>query len=593
MTMIAKNRARVFVWVWAGCLGGLASPARADFNETKADYSRQFTQHQMFWTAAEGTPGQYPKTSPLDSGSWTTVAANDLPGWTQGFFPGLLWQMYDKTRDPAWRTRAETWTTPLAVQQNNATTHDMGFKFFNSYGQGYRLTGNTAYQGVLLNAARALATRYKAEVGVISCCDWNAPQWDVPMVTDTMMNLELLFWAARNGGDASMNDKALSHARKTMTDMVRADGSTWHVVDYSKTGAIRSKGSYQGCTRCADQTKATWARGHAWAMYGFTMAYRYTTDPQMLATAQKVTDFYLNNLPADFIPNWDFHPQAPQQKDSSAAAIAASAMLELSRYVRDPVISQRYRNAALATLDVLSSPDYLVMGTSNSPAVLKRGVGFYEKGQDINAGLIYSDYYFAEALQRYKLQAAGGWVASISFGPSVQSLGTANTGVQVVEFDVTPLTEPVDAVIGYTDTSTNPTSYNDLPMTIRLNRSGTFDVRRGTDFAAITPVQYDPNKTYHIRMRADLTARNYSVWITPPGGAPILVADRYVFRTGAPAIDDVGKVALKSAIFDNEIRVQNHTVRPETAAAQAPAAQPASKARTPRPSRRPPPSDKK
>ncbi|WP_052517929.1 glycoside hydrolase family 88 protein [Archangium violaceum] len=578
-----------------GCLGLLAGPARADFNETKADYSLQFSQHQMFWTAAQGTPGQYPKTSPLNSGRWTTVAANDLAGWTQGFFPGLLWQMYDKTRDPAWRTRAEAWTTPLAVQQNNTTTHDMGFKFFTSYGQGYRLTGNATYSGVLVTAARSLATRYNPTVGIIDCCDWNS-QWDVPMVTDTMMNLELLFWAARNGGDANMNDKALSHARKTMNDMVRPDGSTWHVVDYSRTGAIRSKGTFQGCSRCADQSKATWARGHAWAMYGFTMAYRYTTDPQMLATAQKVTDFYLNNLPADFIPNWDFHPQAPQQKDSSAAAIAASAMMELSAYVRDPVISQRYRNAALATLDALSAPGYLVMGTSNSPGVIKGGVGFFERGEDVNASLIYTDYYFTEALQRYKMRAPGGWVASISFGPSVQSLGTANTGVRVVEFDVTPLTEPVDAVIGYTDTSTNATTYNELPLSIRLNRNGTFDVRRGAVYEALARVEYDPYKSYHIRMRADLNARNYSVWITPPGGAPILVADRYAFRTGAPAIDDLGKVVLKSGIFDNEIRVLNHTVRPEAAAAQAPAAQPAAKARTPRPERpasRPPPSDKK
>ncbi|WP_158501734.1 glycoside hydrolase family 88 protein [Vitiosangium sp. GDMCC 1.1324] len=585
--MLAKSRARFFAWALVGCLGVLAGPARAAFNETKADYSRQFSQHQMFWTAASGTPGQYPKSSPLNSGSWTTVAANNLPGWTQGFFPGLLWLMYDSTRDPVWRTRADTWTTPLAVQQNNTTTHDMGFKFFTSYGNAYRLTGNSAYQSVLVTAARSLATRYNPTVGIIDCCDWNS-QWDVPMVTDTMMNLELLFWAARNGGDASMNDKALSHARKTMTDMVRPDGSTWHVVDYSGTGSIRSKGSFQGCTKCADQTKATWARGHAWAMYGFTMAYRYTTDPQMLATAQKVTDFYLNNLPADFIPNWDFHPQAPKEKDSSAAAVAASAMLELSTYVKDPAIAQRYRNAAYATLDTLSSPAYLVMGTSNSPGVIKGGVAFYEKGEDINASLIYTDYYFTEALHRYKLQAAGGWVASISFGPSVQSLGTANTGVQVVEFDVTPLTKPVDAVIGYADTSTNIASYNDLPMTIRLNRDGYFDVRRGGAFEALARVDYDPTKSYHVRMRADLPGKTYSVWITPPGGAPVLVADRFAFRTGAPLIDDLGKVALKSAIFDNEIRVLNHTVKPEAATAQgAPTVQPAPKARTPRPEKRP------
>ncbi|WP_395830408.1 hypothetical protein [Archangium violaceum] len=194
---------------------------------------------------------------------------------------------------------------------------------------------------MMLTAATSLARRFNPTVGVIDCCDWNDANWQVPMVVDTMMNLELLFWGARNGGNAAWNDMALRHALKTASDMVRADGGTFHVVDYSTSGAILSRETYQGYSN-----SSTWARGQAWAIYGFTMAYRYTRDPRMLQAAQKVTDYYLARLPADFIPNWDFNaPADQQQKDSSAAAIVASALQELSRYVTDAAVAQRYRNA--------------------------------------------------------------------------------------------------------------------------------------------------------------------------------------------------------------------------------------------------------
>lgn len=521
-------------------------------NETKADYCLQFSQHQQFWNSAQITPGQYPKTS--GGGTWTLVAANDMTNWVQGFFPGLLWIVFERGRDAAWRTRADNWTRPLEVQKTNTQTHDLGFKFMCSYGNAYRLTGDTSYRDVLITAANSLATRYRPVSGIIDCCDWNS-SWHDPMVTDTMMNLELLFWASRENNQPAWNDMALSHALKTLNDMVRPDGSTFHVVDYdSSTGAIISRKTYQG-----ESDSSTWARGQAWAIHGFTIAYRYTRDARMLQAAQRVTDYYLNRLPADAVPNWDFDSPS-QEKDSSAAAITASGLLELSTFVTDPTVAQRYRSAAEAMLDSLCSPDYLVMGTNNSPGVLKRGVGFYKKNEAVNATLIYGDYYFSQALYRYKLLVAGGWYSSLGFPGSLHNLGTGNTGVRTVEFDVTPLSNPIDAVIGYADTSTNVTAYSSLAMALRMNPSGSFDVRRGANYEALVQVPYTAHKTYHVRMRADLNARNYSVWIRPPGGSEVQIANAYAFRSDAPTTDDLGKVALKAGHFEYEFRVQNHTV---------------------------------
>ncbi|WNG48237.1 alpha-12C2-mannosidase [Archangium minus] len=565
------NRKMIVNGLLAGCLCVFAAAPAWAFDNATADRVLQTAQQKLRATSSDPTipTNQYPKAT--TNGPWRLVPNTANFDWVQGFFPGQLWLMYEQGRDPYWRTKADAWTRNLEIQKSNTDlrqiTHDLGFKFMTSFGQAYRLTGDDYYRQVMLTAATSLARRYNPTVGVIDCCDWNDGTWHVPMVVDTMMNLELLFWGARNGGNAAWNDMALSHARKTASDMVRADGGTFHVVDYSTSGAILSRKTYQGYS-----DSSTWARGHAWAIYGFTMAYRYTRDPGMLQAAQKVTDYYLARVPADYIPNWDFNaPPDQQQKDSSAAAIVASALQELSRYVTDPTVAQRYRNAALATLDTLASPAYLGSATTG-PGILLHGVAFYRnainpRGEDIDKSLIYGDYYLVEAVSRFKLWNQDGWLSTLGFPESVRSLGTGNTGVRIVEFDVTPLSYPIDGVIGYADTSTNVTAYSSLAMAIRMNPSGSFDVRRGAAYAALANVPYQANATYHVRMRTDLNAKTYSVWVRPPGGTEVLIADRFAFRSDAPATDDLGKVSLKSGHFDNEFRVRNHTVRAETTAA--------------------------
>ncbi|WP_224369014.1 glycoside hydrolase family 88 protein [Hyalangium versicolor] len=373
----------------------LADPAPSVFDDVAVERVLAVARQQLERTTVALPVTQSPKSTRAD-GTWTTVLNTNLVGWTQGFFPGAMWMLHQMGGEPAWRSRADQWTRSLELQKTNTQTHDLGFKFMPSFGLAYQLTGDPYYRSVLLTAAQSLAARYNPTVGVIDCCDWNSA-WDVPMVVDTMMNLELLFWASRNGGQSAWNGMALNHALKTMTDLVRPDGSTFHVVDYDGAGRIRSRGTFQGYS-----DSSTWARGQAWAIHGFTMAYRYTRDPRMLQTAQKVTDYYLSRLPADGIPFWDFDaPTAQQRKDSSAAAVVASALLELSELVTAAADKARYRDAALKMLETLASPAYLASGTSTY-AILNHGVGNYPANQEVDVGLIYGDYYLLEAVLRFK-----------------------------------------------------------------------------------------------------------------------------------------------------------------------------------------------
>lgn len=538
-------------WWWMMAL--LVAPVAQAFTDADAVRVLTFARAQLSDTAAEmPNVNRSPKAS-LSNGTWTTVANTDRVAWTQGFFPGSMWYMFQVANEPYWRDRADLWTRPLEVQKTNKETHDLGFKMYLSYGNAWRLTGNTYYRDVLLTSAASLATRYNSTVGIIDCCDWNS-SWNIPLVTDTMMDIELLLWGAQNGGPAQWRTMAVNHALKTLQDAVRADGSSFHYVDYNNNGTIRSRGTFQGYS-----SASTWARGQAWLVYGYTMVYRYTNDARFLAAARKVTDYYLAHLPADLVPNWDFN--APSQfKDSSAAAAVASALLELSALETDATRRTRYRTAALGMLDSLASPAYLAQGT-NSPGLLLHGVGNLPANQEINVSLIYGDYYFLEALLRFNPSPNYPWYSKLSFDRSQHLLGTRNTGTRTVEFDLTPLRANLNGgIVGWTDSSTEVTGFTRLNMALRMSEDGIFQVRNGATYSFLRRVPYVPNQTYHIRMSVDLNAKRYTVWVKPPGAAEVLLMDRAVFRSDAPTIDDLGRAAIISTVEDSDFRVNNHRV---------------------------------
>ena len=369
----------------------LSTPVGAWAQALDTDAVFTFAGQQLLATYNGTSTSEYPRYTEPD-GSWYTTSATG--SWTSGFYPQCLWAMYERTGDSAWQTRAQNRTAPIESEKNNTGTHDVGFEIFNSFGYGYKLTGSTSYKNVCLTAANSLATRYNATVGAIRSWDFQEP---FPVIIDNMMNLELLFWAAANGGPSSHYDKAVQHAITTAREHVRGDGSSFHVVDFNPTtGVPIDYRTHQGLN-----DNSTWSRGQAWGVYGFTMTYRFTNDQQFLDTARLMSDWYINHLPADFVPYWDFDApvSGSTPRDTSAASIAASGLLELAGFVTGDN-RVRYIEAAESTLLSLAGPNYLAAGTSND-AILLHGTYNYTSGKGVDAGLIWGDSYFLEALFRY------------------------------------------------------------------------------------------------------------------------------------------------------------------------------------------------
>ena len=327
--------------------------------------------------------------------------------WCSGFWPGILWMDYAMTGDREVLKAARGYTEslrPLAYQP--VFDHDLGFIMLGSYGKGLDVCPEVSaqYRPVMLAAADSLATLYNAKVGTL--LSWPRHVKDYGghnTIMDNMINLELLFWAAQNGGSPLLKDVAVSHAVTTMRHHFRPDGSCYHVAVYDTlTGNFLRGLTHQGY---ADYSM--WSRGQSWAIYGYTMVYRFTRDPLFLQFAQKVSDIYLKRLREtsdDMVPRWDMddlRPQAP--KDASAACVVASALLELSQYL-DGWRGQQYREAAEQMLADLSTERY--QSRDKNTAFLLHSTGHHPAGSEIDASIIYADYYYIEALIRLKqLQA--------------------------------------------------------------------------------------------------------------------------------------------------------------------------------------------
>ncbi len=319
--------------------------------------------------------------------------------WCAGFWPGILWYDYEMTHNEAIRDEAEKFTSSLEyLSKRPAFDHDLGFLMFCSYGNAYRLTGNPKFKQIILDTADTLATLYNPNVGTILSWPRNVKMLGGHnTIMDNMINLEMLFWASKNGGSKNLYDIAVRHAETTMNNHFRPDYTCYHVAVYdSITGKFIKGITHQGY---ADNTM--WARGQAWAIYGYTVVYRETHDSRFLDFACKVTDVYLNRLPEDYVPYWDFDdpaiPNAP--RDASAAGVVASALLELQNYC-DSERAAKYRDAAVKMLATLSSPSY--RSGAKRPSFLDHSTGHKPAGSEIDASIIYADYYYIEALTRLK-----------------------------------------------------------------------------------------------------------------------------------------------------------------------------------------------
>lgn len=334
-----------------------------------------------------------PKT--IENGKLKLVRSRE---WTSGFFPGELWFLYEYSHKASWKKKAQQFTANIEQEKWNGGTHDMGFKIYCSFGNGYRLTKDQHYKEVIIQSAKTLSTRFSPITGVIRSWDHHREKWDYPVIIDNMMNLELLFVATRLTGDSSFYKIAVTHANTTMKNHFREDYSSYHVVDYdTTTGKVRSKSTHQGYS-----DESAWSRGQAWGLYGYTVCYRETKDPRYLAQAEHIASFILHhpNLPEDMVPYWDFNaPNIPNEpRDASAAAVMASGLYELSTFSKN---GKQYRIAADKIAESLTNKYRSPVG-QNMGFILLHSTGSKPGNSEVDVPLDYADYYYIEALLRMK-----------------------------------------------------------------------------------------------------------------------------------------------------------------------------------------------
>ena len=319
--------------------------------------------------------------------------------WTSGFFSGSLWLLYRMTGDAQMLRLARKETAKLASILDYPLSHDIGFQVNCSYGNAYRVTGEAQYLPLIEQAAAALAARFNPVVG--ATLSWEpGKKGAYPVIIDNMMNLELLEYASGLFACDSLKEIAAAHARTTMRNHFRPDGSCWHMLDYDPAnGEVLRRVTVQGYS-----DDSVWSRGQAWALYGYSMMYRESGCPEFLAQAEKVARMLLQRLPSDGIPYWDFSdPDIPTTyRDASAGAVMCSAFLELASLTADKPLARACRRTAEKQMRTLASPQYLAQEGTNGGFLLKHSVGNLPGGSEVDVPLTYADYYFLEALDRYQ-----------------------------------------------------------------------------------------------------------------------------------------------------------------------------------------------
>jgi len=396
MKQLVKVKIILFVLLVCGCT---SQKKTADhngqlFKTIDKNFLDASSQYKYMMTRLPGN--RFPKTYYAQNDSLETSGSN---WWCSGFYPGTLLYLYNQTKDQSLLTEAERVLHLLEKEKNNKSTHDLGFMMFCSFGNAERFASKPEYKDILLTSARSLSTRFNPRVGCIK--SWDSKPGDFLVIIDNMMNLELLFWATRVSGDSSFYKIAVTHANTTMKNHFRPDYSSYHVVNYDpETGEVKQKRTAQGA---ADES--AWARGQAWGLYGFTVMYRETKDKKYLDQANHIAEFILHhpNLPADKIPYWDFNaPGIPNAlRDASAAAIISSALIELSGYATGKE-KEEYLSVAETILKNLSNPPYKADTGTNGGFILQHCVGHMPNKTEVDVPLTYADYYFVEAMKRYK-----------------------------------------------------------------------------------------------------------------------------------------------------------------------------------------------
>jgi unsaturated chondroitin disaccharide hydrolase len=329
------------------------------------------------------------------SGVWKHAG----PAWTHwcdGFLPGMMWLFVrhlgtDSVDSKYWMEQAIRYSKPLESRKNDRDVHDLGFIFFSTYYRWYRMTRDPAIREVVIQAGRTLAKRFNDNGQYL-----RSFVAEDSIFIDIMMNVGIIFYAARETSDRRLRDVAVRHCITTRRYLVRGDGSTAHEGIFDlETGEFLRQSTQQGF-----RGDSCWSRGLAWSLYGFTTSYEYSRDPRFLHTAEACADYYITHTPADGVPPWDYNapPENRSLVDSSSAAIAAAGLLRLCRHSGDPMKGHFYWSTAIHILRTLCT-DYLASSDPKWEGVLKGGVYHLHKSLGVDESVMWGEYFFTEALE--------------------------------------------------------------------------------------------------------------------------------------------------------------------------------------------------
>jgi unsaturated chondroitin disaccharide hydrolase len=337
--------------------------------------------------------GTYPDYFPMYTvnGQWKHEG-EAWTNWCEGFLGGQLWLVYEQNHDPWWRERAEYYSRLIEHRKTDRNVHDLGFLFWSTWKRWYDLTGDPAINAVVIEAGRTLSLRFKEKGQYL-----RSFVADESLFIDIMMNVGIIFYAAQQTGDAELLRKATQHALTTRRYLVRGDGSTSHegIFD-TDTGAFLRQSTHQGW-----RDDSSWARGLAWALYGFGTVYAFTNDARFLNTAEACAAYYLENTPAHGVPPNDWmDPDPDPVYESSAAAITASGLFNLARLTTDPLRARLYRDYALRIVDTLTEPEFLAIDTPGWEGILKHGTYHQKKGLGVDESVMWGEYFFLEAVSK-------------------------------------------------------------------------------------------------------------------------------------------------------------------------------------------------
>ena len=348
------------------------------------DFSRHQVQHLV---------ERYPDFSPMYTvnGHWQH-SGETWTNWCEGFLGGQLWLIHRHTGDAWWLAQAEHYCRLIEHRKTDCNVHDLGFTFWPTWKRWYDLTGDPSKNAVVITAGQTMGLRFKEKGQYL-----RSFVAEDSLFIDIMMNVGIVFYAAQQTNDADLLRKADQHCLTTRKVLVRGDGSTAHegIFDLA-TGEFLRQTTHQGY-----RDDSSWARGLAWALYGFGTAYTYTRDVRFLNTAEACANFYIERTPAHGVPPNDWDEPAPAWPyESSAAAVAAGGMLNLARLTGDAARARLYREYALRILDTLTEPDFLASDTPGWEGILKHGMYHQRKGLGVDESVMWGEYFFLEALSK-------------------------------------------------------------------------------------------------------------------------------------------------------------------------------------------------